>query len=120
MKQALFVLMLLALAACSPKVTVTLPTVTPTRGFMELPADRCATCGTNTLIGGWESDEGGILILNEDGTYLSAWGNETWEGVWYVQNDDLCLTPNDGKTECLLYEHNIDFLRRGLIQYVRR
>lgn len=111
------------LAQAAVTATAAAPIAEPTDA-PEPISDRCATCGTNSLVGGWESDEGGALILNDDGTYLSLFGNEAWEGVWYNQGDYICFTPTDGEEDCRRYWQNVDILQIisgiGVTRYIRR
>lgn len=82
--------------------------------FMEVRND-CGVCGTDSPIGGWESEDGHTLVLAEDHTFLLTAPNGVEDsGRWRLKGEELCLDAL-----CLAYEQRVDAMRLGSRIYIR-
>lgn len=81
----------------------------------------CGLCGTDSPIGGWESEDGRALVLNEDKTFVALFADGTsMRGDWSQPGDELCLWPATGGRTCFSYEQKLDAMKLDDGIYIRR
>lgn len=81
----------------------------------------CGLCGTNSPVGGWESEDGRALILDADGSFIALFGDGTsMSGAWEQDSSELCLSPAVGGEVCNSYRQLVDAMKWGDAVYIRR
>ncbi len=81
----------------------------------------CGKCGTDSPVGGWESEDGRTLVLNEDKTFVAFFADGTsMRGDWSQSGNQLCLSPATGGRTCFSYEQKVDAMRLDDGIYIRR
>lgn len=78
----------------------------------------CGACGTNSPIGGWETEDGRALVLGADHTFVALDGSSTTSGEWERTTSELCLITEELR-RCFAYEQNYDAMRLDEAVYVR-
>ena len=81
----------------------------------------CGRCGTDSPVGGWESEDGRSLVLNEDKTFVAFFDDGTaMRGDWSQPGAELCLWPTTGGRTCFSYEQKVDAMKLDDGIYIRR
>ena len=81
----------------------------------------CGACGTDDPVGGWETEDGRMLILNSDKTFTADVGDgSTMRGDWAKAGASLCLLPNAGGQRCFDYAQKVDAMKLDDAIYIRR
>ena len=88
-------------------------------GF-ETVINDCGACGTSSIVGGWETEDGRMIVLSDDGTFTASIDNSYMMGQWEVDGHDLCLTQATGAVTCLAYEQKIDAMKLDDAIYIRQ
>lgn len=72
----------------------------------------CGECGTNLPNGGWEAENGRVLVLAKNGAFTAFLaGDEAVSGIWTMNEGNLCLDPDDGDEVCFRFEQRGDMIR---------
>ena len=79
----------------------------------------CGACGTSSPIGGWETEDGRMLVLDADYTFFATDGPTSTSGEWERTTRELCLITEELR-RCFAYEQNIDAMRLDEAIYTRR
>lgn len=80
----------------------------------------CGLCGTNTPVGGWESEDGRALIFDADGSFMALFDDGTsMTGEWEQSGDSLCLSSAVGDETCHRYRQLVDAMKLGDAIYIR-
>lgn len=83
--------------------------------------NECGLCGTDSPVGGWESEDGRALVLNEDKTFVALFADGTsMRGDWSQPGAELCLWPATGGRTCFSYEQKLDAMKLDDGIYIRR
>lgn len=81
----------------------------------------CGACGTDSPVGGWESNNGRSLILSSNGNFVAYYENGTsLAGEWEQTGRQLCLSLDIGSRSCLRYEQKVDAMKLDDAIYIRR
>jgi len=103
--------------APSRRYTVT-PAAVP--AFAEVRND-CGLCGTNSPVGGWETEDGRALILSADGDFTAIFADgATIAGTWSQTAGKLCLESATGSQTCYSYRQRVDAMKLDDAIYIRR
>ena len=86
----------------------------------ETVINNCGACGTNSIIGGWETEDGRMMILSDNGTFTASVDDSYMIGQWKIDGNDLCLTLATGAVTCLAYEQKIDAMKLDDAIYIRQ
>ena len=92
----------------------------PTSSRLDMVVNTCGQCGTDSPVGGWESEDGRALVLMSDRSALILTRDgKTFPGKWERNGFELCLSIGE-EHECYAYEQNIDAMRLDNALYIRR
>ena len=92
----------------------------PTSSRLEMVVNTCGQCGTDSIVGGWESEDGRALVLMSDrSAIILTRDGKTFIGEWERNGFELCLSIGE-QHECYDYEQNIDAMRLDNALYIRR
>lgn len=81
----------------------------------------CGACGTDSPVGGWESNNGRSLILSSNGNFVAYYEDGTsLAGEWEQTGRQLCLSLDIGSRSCLRYEQKVDAMKLDDAIYIRR
>jgi len=81
----------------------------------------CGACGTDDPVGGWETEDGRMLILSSDRTFTADVGDgSTMRGDWAKAGASLCLLPVSGGKTCFDYAQKVDAMKLDNAIYIRR
>lgn len=96
------------------------PSSNPFASFVEVRND-CGACGTDSPVGGWETEDGRSLILNEGGDFSAFFEDGTMmQGEWSQSGSSLCLEPSTGGETCFSYQQKVDAMKLDDGIYIRR
>lgn len=95
-------------------------TTNPFAAFTTVRND-CGLCGTDSPIGGWETEDGRTLVLNEDRSFVAVFDDgSSMLGNWVMADGRLCLSPSTGGQSCFDYEQRVDAMMLDDGIYIRR
>ncbi len=81
----------------------------------------CLMCGTNNPYGGWETEDGRTLVLNEPGSFVALFEDGTsMRGDWTLDDGELCLLSASGGRTCFRHEQKIDAMTLDDALYIRQ
>ncbi len=81
----------------------------------------CGLCGTNSPVGGWETEDGRALILDANGSFTAIYDDGTsTSGSWEQSGDSLCLLPSVGGEKCFRYGQLVDAMKLDNAVYIRQ
>lgn len=80
----------------------------------------CGLCGTNSVVGGWESEDGRMLILNSDGSFMGNSDDGPLFGDYTVSGGKLCLILATGAKGCFAYTQKVDAMKLDDAIYIRK
>ena len=80
----------------------------------------CGMCGTNSVVGGWETEDGRALILSSDGTFTAIVDDSPMIGKWELGGGELCLLQATGAESCFTYQQKTDAMKLNNAIYIRR
>ena len=87
----------------------------------EIVRNDCGACGTNSPVGGWETEDGRALVLYEDNTFTAILDEGSpMAGAWEVGGGELCLLLTTGAKSCFSYQQKIDAMKLDNAVYIRR
>lgn len=80
----------------------------------------CGLCGTNSPVGGWETEDGRALVLDADGSFMALFDDGTSAvGTWEKSGNELCLSSFAGDEVCQPYRQLVDAMKLGNAIYIR-
>jgi len=93
----------------------------PSSSDFETVRNDCGACGTNSVVGGWETEDGRALILSENGTFTAMFDDgPPMVGDWELGGGELCLLLDTGAQSCFSYQQKVDAMKLDNAIYIRR
>lgn len=87
----------------------------------ETVRNNCGACGTSSVVGGWETEDGRVLVLSENGTFTAIFDEgPPMVGDWQLGGGELCLLLATGAESCFTYQQKIDAMKLDNAIYIRR
>ena len=102
------------------RVAQTRAVMRPSGSTFETVRNDCGLCGTNSVVGGWESEDGRMLILNSDGSFMGNSDDGPLFGDYTVSGGKLCLILATGAKGCFAYTQKVDAMKLDDAIYIRK